>query len=65
MKLFNESNPRLVKVGKNSLNNFKQELIKILSKYHECFASIEGHMLGIYPEITYYRLAIDPNVKPI
>ena len=32
VKLFSESNPRSVKVGKNLPNDFKQELIKLLRK---------------------------------
>ena len=37
VKLFSESNPRLVRVRKDLPNNFKHKLIELLRKYHECF----------------------------
>ena len=37
LKLFNESNPRLVSVRKNLPNDFKLELIKPFRKYHKFF----------------------------
>ena len=36
VKLFDETNPQSVKIEKNLLLNFKQKLIKLLKKYHEC-----------------------------
>ena len=36
-KLFGESNPRSVRVKKNLPIGFKQKLIQLLKKYHECF----------------------------
>ena len=37
VKLFGKFDPKLVKVRKNLLEGFKQKLIQILKKYHECF----------------------------
>ena len=36
--LFKDLNPRSIRIKKNFLNDLKQKLIKLLKKYHECFA---------------------------
>ena len=38
IKLFDDSDPRIVRIGKNLPNDFKQKLVELLRKYHECFA---------------------------
>ena len=65
VKLFGEFDMRLIKVRKNLLDDFKQKLVKLLRKYHECFAWIMANMLGIDLKVTYHWLAIDPNAKHV
>ena len=50
---------------KNLLVNFIEKLIRLLKKYHECFAWIATDMLGIDPNVTCHKLAIDPKVKQV
>ena len=42
-----------------------QELIKLLRKYHECFAWIIIDKQGIDIEIVCHWLAINHNVRPV
>ena len=38
VKWFGDSYPRTVRVKKNFPDDFKGKLVKLLKKYHECFA---------------------------
>ena len=37
IKLFDESNPRSIRIDKNLPDDFKQKLVELSKKYHECF----------------------------
>ena len=52
VKLFKDYDIRPIRIGKNQPNNFKQKLIKLLKKYHECFAWIVTNMPRIDPKIS-------------
>ena len=65
VKLFRDANPRTIRIKKNLPNDFKQKLIKLLKKYHECFTWTIPDVLRTDPEITCHKLAIDPSIKPI
>ena len=65
VKLFRDIDPKTVRTGRNLLNDFKDELIRLLEKYHKCFAWTTVDMLGIDLEVAYHKLAINLNVKPI
>ena len=38
IRLFDDSNPKYVRIGKNLPIDFKEKLVELLMKYHECFA---------------------------
>ena len=49
VKIFDDPNPKSIKIGKSLLVNFKHKLIKLLKKYHECFTWSTINMPRINP----------------
>ena len=65
VKLFIDFDLRTMRVRKNLPSDFKQKLIKLLKKYHECFTWTISDVLRTDPEITCHKLAINTSVKPV
>ena len=65
VRLFGKDDDRSVRIGKNLLPEFKENLVTLLRKYHECFAWFAADMPGIDPKIACHKLAIDPSFKPV
>ena len=65
VKLFEDLDPRLVKIKKCLPNDFKEKLIEPLKKYHECFNWIVPEMSRIDLEIACHRLVINLSIKPV
>ena len=67
VKLFSEDDDQLVKIRKNLLIEFKQRLIALLKKYHECFAWSIVNILNIDPNIAITNwpssLILSPSIR--
>ena len=63
VKFFCEFNPLSNTIGKNLPVDFKEKLIRLLKKYHECFTWTIIDMLGINPNMGYQKFAIDLKAK--
>ena len=62
-KLFDDFDSRSIRIRKMLLIDFKEKLIKLLKKYHECFNQAITNMPRIDPEVAYHKLAIDLIIK--
>jgi hypothetical protein len=56
--------PRQTFISTNLDSNFREELIKLLKEYKDCFAWDYSEMPGLDRSIIEHRLPIEPGFKP-
>jgi hypothetical protein len=60
----NDDKPRPTFISANLELDFREELIKLLREYKDCFAWDYSEMLGLDRSIVEHRLPIKPGFRP-